>query len=88
MIPCGPCAGCGSEVPWLPPSPPVAGGALVPALSALGVAVVPAPAVVLVTSSAEAAATPPPASLAPCSQMPPGLRCSSHSPTLSEKPCS
>jgi hypothetical protein len=42
-------------VPRSPPSPPVVGGALIPALSASGAAIVLAPAAALVTSAAEAA---------------------------------
>jgi hypothetical protein len=55
IIPCGPDAGCGSEVPRSLPSPQVVGGALVPSLSASSAANVPAPAAVLVMSATEAA---------------------------------
>jgi hypothetical protein len=54
MTPYGPGAACGPEVQRSPPSPSAVGGALVPALSASDVAVVPAPTAALVTSAAEA----------------------------------
>jgi hypothetical protein len=54
-IPCEGGSSCSSEVPRSPPPPPVAGGTLVPALSASDAAVAPAPTAALVTSTVEAA---------------------------------